>query len=91
MHYKNIQLSYTQWFFFKHTWNSKWEVLWLVSDIFWLRAELFLVHKEFEEKKKKTSPLDLLIATNPTKNDTSRFYVSEFPFFEVFGHKMLSD
>ena len=49
------------------------------------------MHKEFEERKKKASLLDLLLGKNPTKNDTSRFYVSEFPLFEVFGHKMLSD
>lgn len=34
---------------------------------FWLIAELFLVHKEFEERKKKTSLTDLLLAKNPAK------------------------
>lgn len=32
-----------------------------VSGVFWLRAQLFLVHEEFEEKKKKTSLLDFLL------------------------------
>lgn len=36
-----------------------------VSGIFWLRAQLFLVHEEFEEKKKKTSLLDFLLKILP--------------------------
>lgn len=44
-----------------------------------------------ELRKKKISLLDILHVKNPAKNVTSRFYVSEFSFFEVFGNKMLSD
>lgn len=47
------------------------------------------MHKEFEERKKKTGLLDLLLVKNPTKNDTSPFYVPEFPFSEVISQKML--
>lgn len=34
---------------------------------------------------------DILHVKNPAKNGTSRFYVSEFSFFEVIDNKMLSD
>lgn len=88
MHYKNIQFSYTQWFFFKRAWNTIQEVILLVSDIFWLSVNLFL---NCDKEMKENSLLDSLHVKNPAKNGTSRFYVSEVLFFEVFGHKTLSD